>query len=181
MSQKKKILFILAFLFLLTGCVQGADAEYQTMKTPNIKRSPLEGRWIVTKVAFKNPESGVEVRNYIGKEAVFLKDIVIFSDEITEMPKYNMRKINTDKMLELRYNSTRAEVGLASDSLFQVEVFENSKPLFVVYRDREDVAYIDLYGNLLQVIKTKDNLDDSQIDLIKKTAAEGDCYHSDPF
>lgn len=80
--------------------------------------------------------------------------------------------------MKVGYNKTKEDLDISNDSLFVITIYDKERPLFTVYREKEDVAYIDIYGNLLQLVKTKRSLDDQQLQNLLKTLNSDARYYS---
>lgn len=175
--KKKHFTLIILFTFFLTGCLQNTRVVHQSAETPQLVRSPLQGRWIVTKVVHSIDEED-SMNQLIGKDAIFSPSVVIFHTQLIEEPKYSMTKVNTDHFLNLRYNKSRKELGVTADKLFLIGIYVGDEEYFEVLREKEDVAYIDIYGNILQLIKTKEDISDNQVEILRKSTSEEQKYRS---
>ena len=80
--------------------------------------------------------------------------------------------------MKVGYNKTKEDLDITNDTLFVITIYEKERPLFTVYREKEDVAYIDVYGNLLQMVKTKRSLDDQQLQNLLEKANSEALYYS---
>lgn len=174
----KKYIIIFFCLFFISACSETDKFDHQGAEKPNLTRSPLQGRWIVTKVVSSNDQSNEKMRQLIGKDAIFSPNVSIFYKQILESPNYTMTKVDTDNFLNLRYNKTRKDFTIMSDKLFLVEIHDSEEKIFEVLREKEDVAYIDIYGNLLQLVKTKEELNDKQVDILKNSTSTEKVFRS---
>ena len=170
----KKLLPILLLLLTACGPIKG---DYRIIEKPALNRSPLQGRWVVTKIQAVTDDS-VDLRPVIGSDAIFAPMVAIFNDQRIEDPVYTIRKGKTDYLMKVGYNKTKADVGIAGDNLFIIDIYQDDEKLFTVYREKDDVAYIDIYGNLLQLVKTKGNLDERQLKNLMEQADPGKTYYS---
>lgn len=168
-------LFIILCTFVLTSC-SAMGGEYQLIERPEINRSPLQGRWIVTGVQTRG-DGAQDLQSIVGSDAIFAPHAVIFASQKINDPEYAVKKGKTDYLMKVGYNKTKEDVDISSDTLFVITIYEKERPLFTVYREKEDVAYIDVYGNLLQMVKTKGSLDDQQLqDLLRNSNSEALYY-----
>ena len=167
---------ILVLLLLLTACgpVKG---DYRIIEKPEINRSPLQGRWVVTKIQTVTDESK-DLRPIIGSDAIFAPNIAIFNDQRADNVNYVIRKGKTDYLMKVGYNKTKDDVGIAGDDLFIIDIYQDDQLLFTVYREKDDVAYMDIYGNLLQLVKTKGTLDERQLKNLMEEADPKKTYYS---
>lgn len=170
----KKLLPILLLLLTACGPIKG---DYRIIEKPALNRSPLQGRWVVTKIQAVTDDS-VDLRPVIGSDAIFAPMGAIFNDQRIDDPIYTIRKGKTDYLMKVGYNKTKADVGIAGDNLFIIDIYQDDEKLFTVYREKDDVAYMDIYGNLLQLVKTKDNLDERQLKNLMEQADPGKTYYS---
>ena len=172
----KKSLPIVFLLLLLTACgpIKG---NYHIIEKPPLNRSPLQGRWVVTKIQTVTDED-VDLRPVIGSDAIFAPMGAIFNDQRIENPTYVIRKGRTDYLMKVGYNKTKDDVGIAGDNLFIIDIYQDDEKLFTVYREKDDVAYMDIYGNLLQLVKTKGSLDERQLNNLMEQADPNRTYSS---
>lgn len=172
----KKSLPIVFLLLLLTACgpIKG---NYHIIEKPPLNRSPLQGRWVVTKIQTVTDED-VDLRPVIGSDAIFAPMGAIFNDQRIENPTYVIRKGRTDYLMKVGYNKTKDDVGIAGDNLFIIDIYQDDEKLFTVYREKDDVAYMDIYGNLLQLVKTKGSLDERQLNNLMEQADPNRTYYS---
>lgn len=172
----KKSLSIVFLLLLLTACgpIKG---NYHIIEKPPLNRSPLQGRWVVTKIQTVTDED-VDLRPVIGSDAIFAPMGAIFNDQRIENPTYVIRKGRTDYLMKVGYNKTKDDVGIAGDNLFIIDIYQDDEKLFTVYREKDDVAYMDIYGNLLQLVKTKGSLDERQLNNLMEQADPNRTYYS---
>lgn len=170
----KKLVLILLLFLTACGPMKG---DYRTIEKPAINRSPLQGRWVVTKIQALTDES-VDLRPVIGSDAIFAPDGAIFNDQRIDHPTYVIRKGKTDYLMKVGYNKTKDDVGIAGDNLFIIDIYQDEEKLFTVYREKDDVAYIDIYGNLLQLVKTKGTLDERQLQNLMEQADPKRTYYS---
>ncbi len=170
----KKLILVLLLLLTACGPVKG---DYRIIEKPEINRSPLQGRWVVTKIQTVTDESK-DLRPIIGSDAIFAPNIAIFNDQRADNVNYVIRKGKTDYLMKVGYNKTKDDVGIAGDDLFIIDIYQDDQLLFTVYREKDDVAYMDIYGNLLQLVKTKGTLDERQLKNLMEEADPKKTYYS---
>ena len=170
----KKIILLLLLLLTACGPVKG---DYRIIEKPEINRSPLQGRWVVTKIQTVTDESK-DLRPIIGSDAIFAPNVAIFNDQRADEVNYVIRKGKTDYLMKVGYNKTKDDVGIAGDDLFIIDIYQDDQLLFTVYREKDDVAYMDIYGNLLQLVKTKGTLDERQLKNLMEQADPKKTYYS---
>ena len=170
----KKLILVLLLLLTACGPVKG---DYRIIEKPEINRSPLQGRWVVTKIQTVTDESK-DLRPIIGSEAIFAPNVAIFNDQRADNVNYVIRKGKTDYLMKVGYNKTKDDVGIAGDDLFIIDIYQDDQLLFTVYREKDDVAYMDIYGNLLQLVKTKGILDERQLKNLMEEADPKKTYYS---
>ena len=170
----KKLILVLLLLLTACGPVKG---DYRIIEKPEINRSPLQGRWVVTKIQTVTDESK-DLRPIIGSDAIFAPNVAIFNDQRADNVNYVIRKGKTDYLMKVGYNKTKDDVGIAGDNLFIIDIYQDDEKLFTVYREKDDVAYIDIYGNLLQLVKTKGSLDERQLKNLMEQAEAHRTYYS---
>ena len=174
--KRLNCILIILWVFLLTSC-SSTEGEYQLIERPEINRSPLQGRWIVTGIQAR-AEGAEDLQAIVGSDAVFAPHAAIFASQKISDPEYAVKKGKTDYLMKVGYNKTKEDVDISSDMLFVITIYEKERPLFTVYREKEDVAYIDVYGNLLQMVKTKRSLDDQQLQNLLEKANSEALYYS---
>lgn len=174
--KRLKYLLLMLCAFMLTSC-SSVDREYQLIERPEINRSPLQGRWIVTSVEAKTNDAN-DLQSIVGSDAIFAPHAVVFASQKIVDPEYTVKKGKTDYLMKVGYNKTKEDLDISNDSLFVITIYDKERPLFTVYREKEDVAYIDIYGNLLQLVKTKRSLDDQQLQNLLKTLNSDARYYS---
>ncbi len=170
----KKLILVLLLLLTACGPVKG---DYRIIEKPEINRSPLQGRWVVTKIQTVTDESK-DLRPIIGSDAIFAPNVAIFNDQRADNVNYVIRKGKTDYLMKVGYNKTKDDVGIAGDDLFIIDIYQDDQLLFTVYREKDDVAYMDIYGNLLQLVKTKGTLDERQLKNLMEEADPKKTYYS---
>ena len=170
----KKLILLLLLLLTACGPVKG---DYRIIEKPEINRSPLQGRWVVTKIQTVTDESK-DLRPIIGSDAIFAPNVAIFNDQRADNVNYVIRKGKTDYLMKVGYNKTKDDVGIAGDDLFIIDIYQDDQLLFTVYREKDDVAYMDIYGNLLQLVKTKGTLDERQLKNLMEEADPKKTYYS---
>lgn len=170
----KKLILLLLLLLTACGPVKG---DYRIIEKPQINRSPLQGRWVVTKIQTVTDKSK-DLRPIIGSDAIFAPNVALFNDQRADNVNYVIRKGKTDYLMKLGYNKTKDDVGIAGDDLFIIDIYQDDQLLFTVYREKDDVAYIDIYGNLLQLVKTKGTLDERQLKNLMEEADPKKIYYS---
>ena len=170
----KKLILLLLLLLTACGPVKG---DYRIIEKPQINRSPLQGRWVVTKIQTVTDKSK-DLRPIIGSDAIFAPNVALFNDQRADNVNYVIRKGKTDYLMKVGYNKTKDDVGIAGDDLFIIDIYQDDQLLFTVYREKDDVAYIDIYGNLLQLVKTKGTLDERQLKNLMEEADPKKIYYS---
>lgn len=170
----KKLIILLLLLLTACGPVKG---DYRIIEKPEINRSPLQGRWVVTKIQTITDESK-DLRPIIGSDAIFAPNVAIFNDQRADKVNYVIRKGKTDYLMKVGYNKTKDDVGIAGDDLFIIDIYQDDQLLFTVFREKDDVAYLDIYGNLLQIVKTKGTLDERQLKNLMEEADPKKTYYS---
>lgn len=170
----KKLILVLLLLLTACGPVKG---DYRIIEKPEINRSPLQGRWVVTKIQTVTDESK-DLRPIIGSDAIFAPNVALFNDQRADNVNYVIRKGKTDYLMKVGYNKTKNDVGIAGDDLFIIDIYQDDQLLFTVYREKDDVAYMDIYGNLLQLVKTKGTLDERQLKNLMEEADPKKTYYS---
>lgn len=170
----KKLILLLLLLLTACGPVKG---DYRIIEKPQINRSPLQGRWVVTKIQTVTDKSK-DLRPIIGSDAIFAPNVALFNDQRADNVNYVIRKGKTDYLMKVGYNKTKDDVGIAGDDLFIIDIYQDDQLLFTVYREKDDVAYIDIYGNLLQLVKTKGTLDERQLKNLMEEADPKKTYYS---
>ena len=170
----KKLILVLLLLLTACGPVKG---DYRIIEKPEINRSPLQGRWVVTKIQTVTDESK-DLRPIIGSDAIFAPNVALFNDQRADNVNYVIRKGKTDYLMKVGYNKTKDDVGIAGDDLFIIDIYQDDQLLFTVYREKDDVAYMDIYGNLLQLVKTKGTPDERQLKNLMEEADPKKTYYS---
>lgn len=170
----KKLILLLLLLLTACGPVKG---DYRIIEKPQINRSPLQGRWVVTKIQTVTDKSK-DLRPIIGSDAIFAPNVALFNDQRADNVNYVIRKGKTDYLMKVGYNKTKDDVGIAGDDLFIIDIYQDDQLLFTVYREKDDVAYMDIYGNLLQLVKTKGTLDERQLKNLMEEADPKKIYYS---
>ena len=131
----------------------------------------------MTKIQTVTDESK-DLRPIIGSDAIFAPNVAIFNDQRADNVNYVIRKGKTDYLMKVGYNKTKDDVGIAGDDLFIIDIYQDDQLLFTVYREKDDVAYMDIYGNLLQLVKTKGTLDERQLKNLMEEADPKKTYYS---
>ncbi|MDO5301251.1 MAG: hypothetical protein Q4E76_01940 [Tissierellia bacterium] len=175
--NRGKLTALILSLIILTGCAADTTGLSPSILKPTLNHAPMEGRWIVTRVVHaKDPHD--QVQQYIGATFILNKDVVLFNDQLLEHPQYTMMKGRAEYFVDLRYNIPVQETSITSENLFAITVGGEGELYFRLYQEKEDVAYIDLYGNLFELMKTKTTLEARKLDLLLQNAHTEKIYYS---
>lgn len=185
--MKKLVIGFLIVVFLLTGCSVGEMSSHQHLEEPELTRSPLEGRWIITGIfndgnieaQIKSEEKDRE--NLIGKDIIFQPQFLIINGELRDNLQYKFKKLNADRYLNMRYNIDRTALSIKNESIYIIYITSENKDIFQVAREKEDIAYINIYGTIYQLAKTKEPLSQQQIETYIDEAEETEKYYSSPI
>lgn len=185
MKKRGLLAILLLALALMTTC-SAPDKDLGTrLEAPENKRPPLEGRWIMTGLVGPDPgqEEGQEAlldppEDMTGKEAIFLVDLALVDGDLNRDISYRMRKIPADIYLDLAYNMTKEEADIKSENLFVITILDQDDPILEVLREKEDVAYINLGGYLVKMVKTGEDLSRDQVNHYLDQAQEDRTYRS---
>ncbi|MDO5037970.1 MAG: hypothetical protein Q4E37_06700 [Tissierellia bacterium] len=180
MKIRPLILSLVLALGLLTACSQEAWDGSSQIQAPHIDRSPLDGRWIITD-ASPCPNSAPacqDMKALVGKEVIFKKDFALINGELKKEITYNMRKVSSENYLQKVYNLDRQETSVKAEALYVITLFKEDRGIIEVLREKEDIAYINIQGHLLEMAKTKEDLSQDQIKYYLEGSHEGTVYQS---
>lgn len=163
----KKLYIIFACVFFLTGCSL-IDSELSKVETPNISKTPIDGKWTVSKTIFKEDikEKTFEYKKYIGKEAIFSKSGVIIGEDFSKNSRYKAKKVKADLFLEEKYGIKKSALKIDSDFLYVVQIFDKDELFYEVIRSSEDTAYIYINGVFLQLKKISSQVDEKELSFL---------------
>ena len=164
--MKSKKIFLLLVLVLLTACSNVRVRVSDTLELPSLDKAPLEGKWTITKTIFteENKLKDFSYREYIGKDSIFSIHGVVVGDTFLKEPSFKIRRVDSDEYLKTKYKTSKEKLGINSDYLYIVDVYDQDNLYFQVLREKDDLAYLDLNGVFVQMKKTSDQVVEKDIE-----------------
>lgn len=161
----KRILLCILALLLLTGCAEDLNRE-NAVSTPVLKKAPIEGKWTITKCIFTEEDkvNNFKYKNMIGKDSIFSADEVIIANSYLPNPSYKIKRVNTKEFLEKKYNISKEKVGIRTENLHVIDIYDEGELFYEVLREKNDVAYVDMNGVFVQITKISDEVTDEDIE-----------------
>ncbi len=164
--MKIKRFMALALILLLTGCKDVTLQVNNAYDPPRITRAPIEGKWTIIKTIF-TPENRLDdfsYKKYIGNDLIISSKAVIIDKAVIHKPSFQIRRVNSNLLLEREFNTTKESMGIKGDYLYIIDIYENENKCFEVYREKDDLAYININGIFMQIKKTSDQVTDKDIE-----------------
>lgn len=165
-----KIFLLTAILFLLSGC-SFIDSEVSRVEVPEVSKSPIEGKWTVTKCIFPDDtnEDSFNYKDIIGTDFIFTNKGVVVGDLYTEEPNFKAKKVNAQEYLFKKYNIMKKQLSITNDSVYVIDIYDDDEFFYEVIKESEDVAYIYMKGFFAQITKSSSEISDSEFEkLIEK-------------
>lgn len=164
--MRLKPFILLGLVLLLTGCQNVTLQINNAYDLPGINRAPIEGKWTIIKTIF-TPENRLDdfsYKKYIGKDLIISSKAVIIDNTVIHKPSFQIRRINSSLLLEREFNTTKEAIGIKGDYLYIIDIYESESKYFEVYREKDDLAYININGIFMQIKKTSDQVTDKDIE-----------------
>ncbi|WBW49241.1 hypothetical protein O6R05_04320 [Peptoniphilus equinus] len=165
--RKLTRLFIVVSLILLCGCSMIQD-DGITVEPPEVNRTPISGKWTVTKVVFLDDAvHPFEYKRYVGRDVIFAAKGVIFDNFYYDDPSLRSKVVNADGYLEKNYKVSKKLLGMDSDRLVVVNIYNQKDLIYQVLKTRSDQAYMYYNGVFLQLTRIADHVSDEDYEHIK--------------
>lgn len=173
----KRVFLFLSILLLLTGC-KPSVGHSQTLSPPVLNKSPMEGKWTITKCIFteENKINKYKYKNMIGKDSIFSMEGVIIANSYIKKPSFSVKKVATDDFLLKKYGISRDKLGVKTDSVQVVDVYDRGELFYQILREKPDVAYVDMNGVFVQISKISDTVSSSDIQNFIRFDEEENAY-----
>ncbi|MDO5713436.1 MAG: hypothetical protein Q4Q07_03285 [Tissierellia bacterium] len=162
MFRKSILIF---FLIFLVGCGQSLGGE-SAVSTPKLKKAPVEGKWTITKCIFTEEDkvNNFKYRNMIGKDSIFSSEEVIIANSYLHHPSYRLKRVNTEEFLNKKYNIAKEKIGIRSEYLHVIDIYDQGELFYQILREKSDIAYVDMNGVFVQITKISDEVTKDDIE-----------------
>lgn len=167
--NKNRILLFPIFLIMVffTGC-SFMDTESETVETPTISKTAIEGKWTITKCIFPEnvSEKSFEYKDIIGTDVVFSPKGVIIDDLYSDDARYKVKKVNARNYLLRKYNISKKKLSIDSETLTVIYIYDKDEFFYEIIKVNEEEAYIFMKGFFIQITKSGDVVSDEEFNEI---------------
>lgn len=162
--NKKYLSVCLCLLFLiLTGC-SFINTSLSNVDTPNIHRTPISGKWTITKAIFQNEnnKNSFIYKDYIGQDVVIFENKVIIGNLFSNNANFKAKKVNTEDYLSKKFNINKKKLNIDLDNIYIVDIYDDNNIFYEVIKAGEDKAFIYLNGAFLQINRIKEEVTEQE-------------------
>lgn len=165
--MKKIILFILVVIITVftASCGVNNVELSENISAPENLNIPIEGTYVVDdyKLSTISDMSKDEADGYIGKEAVFSKDLVAIVDDLCYEPTFKIKNVKTNEYLIYNYK-TNPELLNISDEEIQVVTITCENQFFNDFiKISEDRVIVNINGVFFFLNKISDDVEEGEI------------------
>lgn len=167
--MKKIIRFglILLLSLVMTGCSL-FNSNMRNLSAPNINKTPINGSWVVTKIIFTNENKNYfEFKDKIGSDTIFSTKGFILNGYYFENPTIKSKIVNTQKFLNRYYQITPDVLGIDTDELTVVNLYNSKDLVYQVLKAQENLLYVYTDGIFLQLSRVSEDISDEEFAEVK--------------
>ncbi|WP_039856626.1 hypothetical protein [Peptoniphilus sp. oral taxon 386] len=167
--NRVKLVLITLMLLILTGC-SFINIDMNKVETPTISKTPISGKWIITKCVFKEDygEVNFNYKDYIGKDVVFTNNSAIVGNLYSENVTFKAKKVNAANYLYKKFDINKKKLNIDSDNLYIVDIYDKYSLFYEIIKASEDVCYIYADEVFLKITKISDTISDDEFNEILK-------------
>ncbi|MGO1579979.1 MAG: hypothetical protein ACTHWZ_01035 [Peptoniphilaceae bacterium] len=162
--NKKYLSVCLCLLFLiLTGC-SFINTSLSNVDTPDIHRTPISGKWTITKAIFQNEnnKNSFIYKDYIGQDVVIFENKVIIGNLFSNNANFKAKKVNSEDYLSKKFNINKKKLNIDLDNIYIVDIYDDNNIFYEVIKAGEDRAFIYLNGAFLQINRIKEEITEQE-------------------
>ena len=166
-----KKLFIVIFLFFITGCSL-INTELTKVEPPTLTKTIMNGKWNISKVIFKDetPDNNFNYKDLIGKNVYFtVNGMVLGDNNYISSPNYKAKKVIASKFIYDKYNISKRKLGIEGDFIYAIDIYKKDDLFYEILKIDDETAYIYENGVFLQVSKLSDNIDEEEYNSLIET------------
>ncbi|WP_138159205.1 hypothetical protein [Peptoniphilus catoniae] len=158
-----KALLLIILIFILSSCAL-IDANVSKIEEPSVARTPINGKWTVTKIIFKNEdeEDPFKYKELIGKDVLITEKGFIYGNKSLYNPTFKAKKLESSKYLQRKYEMDEKKLNISSKYLTIVDIYKDNDIIFEILKTDEDRAFIDDSDIFIQINRISDEVEEEE-------------------
>lgn len=171
MKSKIKILTLAIFCLILSSCSL-IDTDFSKIKSPTVSKTPVNGKWIITKVIFTDDEQDTSdifsYKDYIGKDVFIKEDGIIVGDKLIYNPNFKAKKVELDRYISKKFDIDQKKLNISGEYLSIVDVYDRDDFVFEIIKVDEDKAFIYDNKNFIQINRISNEVKEEEYETVLK-------------
>ncbi len=175
MRYKNLLLFILlvSVIAFLSGCGNVQIDIEKTLTPPEDMNIAVLGTWKVESYISKTPDDTQipeGIKAFIGKSAIFDKEIAAIANDISVNPKYKLIMTSANSYIHNKYRISAHSIGITVDNINVVSVTSENQLFYELLLIDDNTIYVCVENGFLLLKKVDSNIDEQ---LKKESFQEG--------
>lgn len=161
MDKRLKILPLIIFIFLISGCASFTWSTAGEIIPPVSNNCPLEGKWKVLQDLNSDGQSTPENQQWTGDIAQFTRGIAVLGGYVWNTPDYKIKKVNSTDYIMTKYLTLSSTLVPNNQevNIITVSSAENFLGEFMEIDDKNIIAFVQ--NDVLFLQKTSNQVDSS--------------------
>ncbi|SHG97626.1 hypothetical protein SAMN02745245_00207 [Anaerosphaera aminiphila DSM 21120] len=170
--NKKLVAMLLIALLFLSSCSY-INTDVGVVEPPTLKKTPLDGKWIITKSIFKDKinENSFEYKDLIGADVLFSSQGIIIGQMYSTKVNYKIKRIDTNKLSINDYNIDSDKLNIDVEYIYLVDVY-NDEMHYKVLKVSEEIAYLITEDAFLQITRVSNTISEKEFEEHLKSIEE---------
>ncbi|RVU54935.1 hypothetical protein [Anaerosphaera multitolerans] len=164
--MNRKLLLICFLILLFLPSCSFINSEVDIVKSPTLKKTPLDGKWLVTKSILKDDskESSFKYKDLINEEVVFAPKGLIIGETYYENVSYKAKRVRSVDYLRENFEIKPEKLNLDTDYLYVIEILRDEKSLYKILKVSEEISYVILEDVFLQITRVSNMISEKEFD-----------------
>lgn len=161
MKRNLKILLV-AFLCLILSSCSVIDADFSRIESPTVLKTPIDGKWTVTKIIFNEEEQESNdifaYKDYIGRDVFITEKGIILGNKFIENPSFKAKKVELSRYLNRKFNVDEKKLNISGENLTIVDIYKDDNFLYEIIKVDEDKAFVYDNQNFIQINRVSNDV-----------------------
>ncbi|MDO5041270.1 MAG: hypothetical protein Q4D95_04180 [Peptoniphilus sp.] len=157
---------ILILMIFMSGCSL-LDTESLKIETPSLVKTPMDGKWTVSKIIFQNDEENFfAYKDYIGNDVFITSKGIIAGEIYLKNPTFKAKRIDSEEYLENKFNIDNKKLNISAKYLTILNVYNQGTLTYEMIKVDDENAFIHKDGVFYKINKISGEITEKEFEQV---------------
>lgn len=151
-------------MMLLSGC-SIANIAFSKIETPSLAKTPMDGKWTVSKIIFQNEEEDFfAYKDFIGNDVFVTSGGVIAGDIYIANPGFRAKRIDSNRYLANKFDMDNKKLNISTKYLTILNIYSKDKLAYEMIKVDDENAFIHKNGVFYKINKISGEITEKEFE-----------------